>query len=137
MPVPSLVLLLCLLALAWSGPAAPTVAAATIPGPAGIFAIGDTRTVPGEIAKFDFDFVAGYTLRVPWTSLETWNEATQSPTYDFARLDSALEELRARGKRMTLEVFIDTVPDVAAGILLGGIAAIGAGLAILLRRRSI
>jgi hypothetical protein len=66
MSVPSLVLLLCLLALAWSGPAAPTVAAATIPGPAGIFAIGDTRTVPGEIAKFDFDFVAGYTLRVPW-----------------------------------------------------------------------
>ena len=111
MPVPSFVLFLCLLALAWSGPAIPTATAATIPGPAGIFVIGDTRAVPGEIAKFDFDFVAGYTLRVPWASLETWNATTQSPAYDFSRIDSALEELRARGKRMTLEVFIDTVPD--------------------------
>jgi hypothetical protein len=40
------------------------------------------------------------------------------------------------GSRSTT-FFIDTVPDIAAGILLGGIAAIGAGLAILLRRRSI
>jgi hypothetical protein len=111
MPALSRFPLLCSLALALCGLATPNSAAAAVPGPAGIFVIGDTRTVPGEIAKFDFDFVAGYTLRAPWTSLETWNEATQSPIYDFSRLDSSLEELRARGKRMTLEVFIDTVPD--------------------------
>jgi hypothetical protein len=81
------------------------------PGPCGIFALGDTRYVPGEIAKFDYDFVAGYTLRVPWTDLETWDSGTQSPVYNFTRIDSALEELRTRGKRMTLEIFISKVPN--------------------------
>lgn len=89
---------------------APCHGAAT-PGPAGIFVIGDTRTVPGEIAKFDFDFVAGYTLRTAWDSVETWDAARGAPRRDFTRIDASLEELRARGKRMTLEVFIDTIPD--------------------------
>ncbi len=85
--------------------------AAPPPGPCGIFALGDTRYVPGEIAKYDYDFVAGYTLRVPWIDLETWDSGTQSPVYDFTRIDNALEELRTRGKRMTLEIFISQVPD--------------------------
>lgn len=84
---------------------------AAVPGPSGIFAIGSTNEVPGEIAKFDFDFVAGYTLRTTWTAIETWDAVAQAPAYNFSRIDTALEELRARGKRMTLEVFIDTVPD--------------------------
>jgi len=79
-------------------------------GPAGIYVIGDTRAVPGEVAKFDFDYVAGYTLRVPWTDIETWNASSQTPLYDFSRMDAALEELRARGKKMTLEIFIHKAP---------------------------
>ncbi|MEO7101373.1 MAG: hypothetical protein ABI162_18625 [Luteolibacter sp.] len=79
-------------------------------GPAGIYVIGDTHAVPGEVAKFDFDYVAGYTLRVPWTDIETWNAATQAPQYNFSRMDSTLEELRARGKKMTLEIFINKAP---------------------------
>jgi hypothetical protein len=85
--------------------------AAPPPGPCGIFAIGDTRYVAGEIGKFDYDFVAGYTLRVPWTDLETFDAGTQSPIYNFTRIDNALEELRTRGKRMTLEIFISQVPN--------------------------
>lgn len=80
-------------------------------GPAGIFVIGDTRPVAGEVAKFDFDFVSGYTLRVPWGDLESWNATTQAPQYDFSRIDTTIEELRARGKRMTLEIFVSKVPD--------------------------
>ncbi|MCS6244463.1 MAG: hypothetical protein H2172_11485 [Opitutus sp.] len=85
--------------------------AAPPPGPCGIFALGDTRYVAGEIGKFDYDFVAGYTLRVPWTDLETWDSGTQSPVYNFTRIDNTLEELRTRGKRMTLEIFISQVPS--------------------------
>lgn len=84
--------------------------AAPPPGPCGIFVIGDTRHVPGEIARFDYDFVAGYTLRVPWADLETWDSVAQAPIYDFSRLDNALEELRTRGKRMTLEIFVAHAP---------------------------
>lgn len=62
------------------------VVSAAPAGPAGIFVIGDTREVPGEVAKFDFDFVSGYTLRVPWTDIETWNEAAQAPQYAFSRM---------------------------------------------------
>lgn len=51
-------------------------AAAAPAGPAGIYVIGDTHHVPGEIAKFDLDHVSGYTLRVPWSGIETWNDAT-------------------------------------------------------------
>ena len=85
--------------------------AAPPPGPCGIFALGDTRYVVGEIAKFDYDFVAGYTLRVPWTDLETWDAGSQTAVYNFTRIDNALEELRTRGKRMTLEIFISQVPN--------------------------
>jgi hypothetical protein len=91
--------------------AADSLGAVAIPGPAGIFAIGDTHEVPTEIAKFDLDFVAGYTLRVPWADLETWDSLALAPRYDFSRIDRALENLRARGKRMTLEIFIAKVPD--------------------------
>lgn len=97
-------LLAALFLLAMEASAAPA-------GPAGIFVIGDTREVPGEVAKFDFDFVSGYTLRVPWTDIETWNEAAQAPQYDFTRMDSTLEELRSRGKKMTLEIFITKAPS--------------------------
>jgi hypothetical protein len=86
-------------------------AQAPVPGPAGLFVIGDTRYVPTEVAKFDLDFVSGYTLRVPWADLETWDDATQTPRYNFSRIDATLEDLRARGKRMTLEIFIAKVPD--------------------------
>lgn len=79
-------------------------------GPAGIYVIGDTRAVPGEIAKFDLDFVSGYTLRIPWSDIETWDEASQSPRYDFSRVAVALEDLRTRGKKMTLEIFIAKAP---------------------------
>jgi hypothetical protein len=85
--------------------------AAPPPGPCGIFVLGDTRYVDGEIAKFDYDFVAGYTLRVPWTDLETWDSATQTAVYNFTRIDDALEKLRTLGKRMTLEIFISQVPN--------------------------
>ena len=85
--------------------------AAPPPGPCGIFALGDTRYVAGEIAKFNYDFVAGYTLRVPWTDLETWDSGTQTAVYNFTRIDNALEELRTLGKRMTLEIFISQVPN--------------------------
>jgi hypothetical protein len=84
--------------------------AAAIPGPAGIFVIGDTRYFPGDVAKFDLDFVDGYTLRVPWTDLESWDSIAQVPRYDFSRIDLTLEDLRARGKRMTLEIFITNAP---------------------------
>jgi hypothetical protein len=100
---------LCAMALGWIGSLQDGGAATS--GPAGIYVIGDTRAVPGEVAKFDFDYVAGYTLRVPWTDIETWNAGTQAPEYDFSRMDSALEELRARGKKMTLEIFIHKAPD--------------------------
>jgi hypothetical protein len=86
-------------------------AQAPVPGPAGLFVIGDTRYVPTEVAKFDLDFVSGYTLRVPWADLETWDGAANAPRYDFSRIDATLEDLRARGKRMTLEIFIAKVPD--------------------------
>jgi hypothetical protein len=79
-------------------------------GPAGIYVIGDTHNVPGEVAKFDLDHVSGYTLRVPWSDIETWNAATQAPQYDFSRMVTALEDLRARGKKMTLEIFIQKGP---------------------------
>ena len=46
-------------------------AAAAPADPAGIYVIGDTRNVPGEIAKFDLDHVSGYTLRIPWSDIET------------------------------------------------------------------
>jgi hypothetical protein len=85
-------------------------------GPAGIFVIGDTHAVVGEVAKFDLDYVAGYTLRVAWGDLESWNTVTQSPVYDFSRIDSTLEDLRSRGKRMTLEIFINKVPDYVLGL---------------------
>jgi len=85
-------------------------AAAAPAGPAGIYVIGDTHNVPGEIAKFDLDHVSGYTLRVPWSDIETWNAATQAPQYNFARMDTALEDLRPRGKKMTLEIFINKAP---------------------------
>jgi hypothetical protein len=79
-------------------------------GPAGIYVIGDTRHVPGEIAKFDLDHVSGYTLRVPWGDIETWNATSQAPQYDFTRVVTALEDLRSRGKKMTLEIFIHKAP---------------------------
>ena len=85
-------------------------AAAAPAGPAGIYVIGDTHNVPGEIAKFDLDHVSGYTLRIPWSDIETWNAATQAPQYDFSRMDTALEDLRSRGKKMTLEIFIHKAP---------------------------
>lgn len=85
-------------------------------GPAGIFVIGDTRPVENEVAKFDFDFVSGYTLRVTWAELESWNATTQAPQYDFSRVDTTLEDLRARGKRMTLEIFVNKVPDYVLGL---------------------
>ena len=91
--------------------AAVASAQAPVPGPAGLFVIGDTRYVPTEVAKFDLDFVSGYTLRVPWADLEMWDDATQTPRYDFSRIDATLEDLRARGKRMTLEIFIAKAPD--------------------------
>jgi hypothetical protein len=100
---------LCAMVLWWICGVAKVGAAPS--GPAGIYVIGDTRAVPGEIAKFDFDYVAGYTLRVPWADIETWNAGTQAPEYDFSRMDNALEELRARGKKMTLEIFIHKAPD--------------------------
>jgi len=89
--------------LAAEATAAPT-------GPAGIYVIGDTHNVPGEIAKFDLDHVSGYTLRVPWSDIETWNTASQAPQYDFSRMVTALEDLRPRGKKMTLEIFIHKAP---------------------------
>jgi hypothetical protein len=79
-------------------------------GPAGIFVIGDTRSVPTEIEKFDLDCVAGYTLRIPWADMVPVNFIGTKPTYDFSRIDIALENLRSRNKQMTLEVFIDKVP---------------------------
>ena len=79
-------------------------------GPAGVFVIGDIHPVLNEVAKFDFDFVSGYTLRVAWSDLETWDTSTQSPRYDFSRIDTTLEDLRSRGKRMTLEIFVTQVP---------------------------
>lgn len=85
-------------------------------GPAGIFVIGDTHPVANEVAKFDFDFVSGYTLRVAWGDIESWNATTQSPQYDFSRIDTTVEELRARGKRMTLEIFVQKVPDYVLGL---------------------
>lgn len=91
------------LLMAFEGSASPV-------GPAGIFVIGDTREVPGEVAKFDFDFISGYTLRVPWTDIETWDDTAHAPQYDFSRMDSTLEDLRSRGKKMTLEIFISKAP---------------------------
>ncbi len=79
-------------------------------GPAGIYVIGDTLNVPGEVAKFDLDHVSGYTLRVPWSDIETWNAAAQAPQYDFSRMVTVLEDLRSRGKKMTLEIFINKAP---------------------------
>ncbi|MDX2109893.1 MAG: hypothetical protein SFY80_06575 [Verrucomicrobiota bacterium] len=79
-------------------------------GPAGIFVIGDTHAVQGEVAKFDFDFISGYTLRVPWADLESWDSSKQIPLYDFSRITSTLEELRSRGKRMTLEILVSYAP---------------------------
>lgn len=96
-------LLAAALSLASKTSAAPT-------GPAGIYVIGDTRNVPGEVAKFDLDHVSGYTLRVPWGDIETWNSSAQAPHYDFSRISTALEDLRARGKKMTLEIFIHKAP---------------------------
>jgi hypothetical protein len=101
---------LALLCFAVVSLALPPLHATAIPGPAGIFAIGDTHYVPGDVAKFDLDFVDGYTLRVPWTDLETWDSAVQASVYNFSRIDSTLEDLRARGKRMTLEIFIVNAP---------------------------
>jgi hypothetical protein len=96
----------CLLALS-----AAIACAAPISGPAGVFVIGDTHNVPGEVAKFDYDFVAGYTLRILWSDIESWDAGTGAPAYNFSRIDTTLEELRARGKRMTLEIFITKAPD--------------------------
>jgi hypothetical protein len=90
--------------------AIPQLKATAIPGPAGIFVIGDTHYIPGEVAKFDLDFIDGYTLRVPWADMETWDSMTQTPAYDFSRIDATLEDLRARGKRMTLEIFVFNAP---------------------------
>lgn len=87
------------------------IAVPTVHGPAGIFVIGDTRPVAGEVAKFDLDFVSGYTLRMTWKDIESWNPNTGAPAYDFSRIDATLEDLRARGKRMTLEIFITKAPD--------------------------
>ncbi|MFT4902134.1 MAG: hypothetical protein ACI81V_001419 [Lentimonas sp.] len=80
-------------------------------GPAGIYVISNTRYVPGEVAKFNFDCVAGFSLRIPWTSIETWNATLKQPQYDFSRIDKTLEELRAIGKKMTLEIFVFKAPD--------------------------
>ena len=86
-------------------------------GPGGIFVIGDTRpTTTDEVAKFDFDFVSGYTLRVVWSDLESWNSTSQSPQYDFSRIDTTIEQARARGKRVTLEIFVNKVPDYVLGL---------------------
>lgn len=81
-----------------------------IPGPAGVFVIGDTHWVTNEVAKFDVDYISGYTLRVPWADLESWDTTNQTPRYNFSRIDATLEDLRARGKRMTLEIFIAKAP---------------------------
>ncbi len=72
--------------------------------------IGDVHPVADEVAKFDFDFVSGYTLRIVWSDLETWDATTQAPRYDFSRIDTTLENLRRRGKRMTLELFVTQAP---------------------------
>jgi hypothetical protein len=85
-------------------------------GPAGIYVIGDIRAASNEIAKFDLDFVSGYTLRILWGDLESWNAATRSPQYDFSRIDATIEEVRARGKRVTLEIFANKVPDYVLGL---------------------
>ena len=88
----------------------PSLQAAPPAGPAGIFVISDTRATPDEFARFDYDYVAGYSLRTAWTDLETRNSTTGAVTYHFSRITSVLEDLRARGKRMTLEIFIHKAP---------------------------
>jgi hypothetical protein len=88
-----------------------TAAAPAVHGPAGVFVIGDTRPVAGEVAKFDLDFVSGYTLRMTWNDIESWDSTIGAPVYNFSRIDTTLEDLRARGKRMTLEIFITKAPD--------------------------
>lgn len=93
-----------------SGLLASGLRAAPPEGPAGIFVIGDTRPVPNEVTKFNLDFVTGYTLRIPWPDLESWDAGAKSARYDFARVDRVLEEARALGKRVTMEIFIDKVP---------------------------
>ena len=59
------------------------MAAPAVHGPAGIFVIGDTRPVAGEVAKFDLDFVSGYTLRMTWKDIESWNSNTGAPRMTF------------------------------------------------------
>jgi hypothetical protein len=99
----------CTLALLFGSHLLAAEAAAA--GPAGIYVIGDTRDVAGEIDRFDFDYVAGYALRIAWTDIETWNSNTNSPVYNFSRMDARLEELRAKGKKMTIEIFVNKAPS--------------------------
>jgi hypothetical protein len=82
-----------------------------IPGPAGIFVIGNVQPVANETAKYDLDYVSGLTLPVSWRDLESVDAATQAVVYNFSRIDTKLEELRERGKYMTLQIFVDKVPD--------------------------
>lgn len=105
----------CVRAMLWligagvAGWAQPGVAA-PIPGPAGIFVIGNLEPVANETERYDLDYVSGLTLPMLWSDLESFDTNTQSPVYDFSRIDTKLEELRARGKFMTLQIFANKAP---------------------------
>jgi hypothetical protein len=93
-----------------------TTFAQTPDGPSGVFVIGDTKFVSGEVAKFNFPFISGYTLRVPWGDMETLNSDTGLPAYDFSRIDTTLENARSLGKKVTFEIFVNKVPTYILSI---------------------
>jgi len=81
-----------------------------IPGPSGVYAIGDLRANANEVDILSRDWISGYTLRINWTDIESLAPGNDVPDYDFSRIEAVLEAVRPNGKKMTLEIFVSKAP---------------------------
>ncbi|OYW63343.1 MAG: hypothetical protein B7Y26_09315 [Hydrogenophilales bacterium 16-64-46] len=85
--------------------ASPHVAA--FEAPKGIYLLGDGPDL-ASIPGLDQPFVDGYAWRIGWTSLDS---GTSAPNYDFSLVDQAVAAVQAHGKKLTIALFVQDVPQ--------------------------
>jgi hypothetical protein len=78
----------------------------------GIFLLGAGARVPlaarlSTIPDANRSFVDGFAMRAQWTDFDT---GTSAPQYDFSVLGSAISQLQAMGKKLSLEIDALLVP---------------------------
>ncbi len=83
----------------------------TVTSPAkGIFLLDNRNGTNrlGTIRYTNKPWIDGYAWRVTWRAFDT---GTTGPQYDFSTLDSAIEQLQAMNKKLSLMLNVQEVPD--------------------------